>query len=245
MRVVDFARAVVRDAEAAVLTVDFEKGDREREVEYTQGWLRQLLPRRVRLELGLESADFRCVSGIGPSGDDAVVFRGVVEGSRVLVVDSRVLVLVVSPGDEIDGVESVFQKFVDFDQPPAGRAVWSLNRLRTPGADEAGTIEVDRGQRSTWFAKPIVWGTGDRGSYIFVLEKVCLPPTSRIPHPLEAAPRFADGIPVGDPRTYRRFADSNREELAREKFLEMQQRPRVEDRLPGVKGLRAGTPNDR
>lgn len=187
----------------------------------------------------------RSVSGIGPSGDDAVVFSGVFEGSRVLVVDSRVLVLVVRPGDELDGVESVFQKFVDFDQPPAGTATWKLERLGTSGADDAGTIEVDRGQRSTWFARPIVWGTGDGGSHFFVLEKVRVPPTSRIPHPLEAAPRFADGIPVGDLRTYRRFADSNREELAREKFLEMQQRPRDEDRLPGVKGLRAGTPNDR
>lgn len=247
-RRVSFAQALLRDAAEATDAVGLDEAARERELRYARRWITRLLPQRVLDELELGDAEFRCVSGIGPRGDDAVLYGGVVGDTRVELIDSRVLVLVVTSESGLHGVESVFEEFVDYGSRVPRVSV--RYRTEDPG-DSAlgpmGTVEVDRGNAPGWFAPAIAWHVETGGRHVFVVVKELVVPSTKVPLSLDRAPMFVDGIPVDDPRTYRRFVDGNREELSRERFPGLR-RPGSGDGALGdgeSKGVPIGLERDR
>lgn len=239
------ARALVRAAAEAAPIDDLGDSVREREIESTILWLRELIPKRVRFELRIDAARFLCASQLAPAGDDAIVVSGVLDGSEVTVIDSRVLVLAVMPGPDLDGAEAVFARFVNGALRANGTAKWHFDRLDASSGREAGTFTAERSDLPTGFSEPIIWGTGARGVNIFVFEKLRYPPPSKLPYPPEISEQYADGLAVGDPRTYRRFTDSNRRELARERFQGFVERLPVGASPAGVRDRGVGAPRRR
>lgn len=222
--VLRFARSVAHDALSAAEGADVAVADREREVKYASEWIERLLPEDVWRSVRYSPERFRCVSGVGPAGDDAIVVSGTIDGWGVDVVDSRVLILQVRPGPGFDGLGSVVDRFVNCSfHAPRGSVKWTVETLSTGARGESGLIRVDRGDHTAWFTGPIVWSVGRDGEYILVVNKLMRPPSSRGPLLPKHASRHVDGVPVGDPRVYRRFAHSNREELSQSRFGEIPQ----------------------
>ncbi len=245
---VRFGQELLRDAETAAELTELDPIDREREIRYTVGWLRRLLPRRVLDDLESANAEFRCVSGVGPGSDDAVSYRGSVGDYRVDVIDSRVLVLAITPRSasdgtgaslepEVAGPAAAFEQFVDYHHKrPSVSASYQVERLSGSDPLLVGTILVDRGRGRMWFSEPITWSIEPSGRHLFVVEKVVRPPHVKGTWTVKNAPRYTDGMPSGDPRTYRRFANSNRVELARDRFRKFLQQRRTQDPVGGIKG---------
>lgn len=246
--VVNFARALARDAEAATPRADLDPAVTEREVQYTLTWLDRLFPQRVMDRLDLGHARFRSVSRVGPKRDDAVLYSADLGIARVDIIDSRVLALLVAPSAEVNGVEAVFEQLVNYSYHDAsGRVSFRSHEVSRSQTGRVGTIHVDRQPGGGWFAEPIVWADLPDGRYLFVVDKLVSLPSSKVPYPLERASAFVDGIRVNDAREYRRFGESNREDLARERFKQMQMQMRSQSPVTTErrKGTRAGQAESR
>ena len=240
---VQFVDALVRDVATASEPAGLDDAIRAREVRYTRLWLERLLPRDVMDNL--VRARYRCVSGVGPGKDDAVVVSGVVGDVGIEVIDSRVLVLVITREVPTDAIAATFEQFVNYRGHRApGLVSFRLEETDGSSFGRVGTVHVDRGRGGRWVLEPIIWASDGR-RHLFIVDKAVPPPPSKVAHGLESAPESVDGVPVTDSRTYRRFADTNREELAGERFVELpenQPKPRMPD--PG-RGLVDRAPGGR
>jgi hypothetical protein len=195
---------------------ELDQSIREREIDYTWGWLQKAINSDILA--GCNKGEFQFLSDLGDKNDDALVISWQKDDLHVTVVDGRFLVLSVSMTNEaIADVGTVFRKVVNYSYyADKDRVKVRVETLSADASSESwGRITVDRGNARGWFEAPVEWHMA-RDEVIFAFEKVLKPPVSKIV-PRDVS-HLVGGIPLNDSRSYLRFEKSNRNELAMEYF---------------------------
>lgn len=197
---------------------------RKREIDYTRIWLRKTINPDLLIDTSkediqlLSDEDFQLLSGLGKKKDDALMISWNKDQFDITVVDGRFLALSVRVKNEVQAdVEEVFRKVINYGNK--NRVKVNLETLSAADSNDTwGRINIDRGLATGWYEKPVEWHKkGDE--IIFGFEKVMKLPNGRGPITKdEIILQLNGGIPIDDHRSYLRFKNSNREELAKEYF---------------------------
>lgn len=197
---------------------DLDETIRKREVDYTWDWIRNLMKRGFRCDL--KEDDVLAVSDLLPHGDDGILIRWQAQGYMFEALDSRALTLAIRK-DGLGGydVEEVFKSLIRYDiycsTTNAIRVISSTTK-QISAVMAYGQIVVER-KKNGWFRYPVEWYR-DGDALFFVFEKVLVPPPTKGWILDESATMYIGGTRRDDERSFLRFENSNREQLAVEYF---------------------------
>lgn len=201
---------------------------RKREIDYTMIWLWKTINRDILKEVNQE--DFQLLSGLGSKKDDALMISWNIDQFDITIVDGRFLALIVRVTNEDKAdVEEVFKKIVRYwGNADRYRVEVNMETLSAADSNESwGQFTVSQNDVVSRYKKPVEWyNIGNE--VIFAIEKFFEPPVSKVPLKDEIIFNYIGGIPIDDVRSYLRFENSNREDLAKEYY---QKRKNEDDEL--------------
>jgi|GEM_PF-3829878 len=189
---------------------DLKPDQLAREQAYTRRWLEKAFRPGFASEKFFEGA--QPLAG-HRKADDAMLLEFELGGHRaVRVIDGRVLeIAILEEKSHAKDAMAIFKEYFSAD-----RAIESLEQKDLGDRVAHGRLiaKDDRG----WFREPIQW-VRDGDLIVFSFPKVVRRPPMLVPPQPE---NEFGGLPLNDPRAFRRFGDANRQQLAAEQFAAAQ-----------------------
>ncbi len=194
-------------------------------------WSKKVMCRDFMFSINGENIFF--ISGIGEHNDDAGVLKwshnrfhkgfdpeyNPADTYDIELIDSRMITYLVryDKFPEMD-ILDIFKGVVNYYASHKQSAkVGLLETHELKDGSSYGKINNQNYGSAGWFDKPIEWYR--KNDYVlFVFEKVVTLPKSKIAPKYNRENNPVGGIPVSDPRSFRRFDNPNREQLTEEYF---------------------------
>lgn len=202
---------------------DIDAVVRQHELEYTWYWLEKLLNPEILSEA--KKGNAQAVSGLRPYGDDGILIKWKAKGYTLEVLDSRALTLVIQQKElgrqNIEEVFSLLINYVPYTDGHRGRVISTV--AGEPIATvSCGKISVTGRYLTGWFQHPIEWYR-DGDALLLIFDKVLETPISKVKLEGKNITKYIGGTRWSDERSFLRFENSNREQLAAEYFRSMNQ----------------------
>jgi len=184
------------------------------------------------LKKSLEPSDIFFMSGIGEHKDDAGVFKwsynkrdirfdpryDPTDQYDIELIDSRIITYLVRH-DNFPNMDilDIFKESVQYYSTNKNFAEVDLcESHELKNGESYGKIKV-KYDSARWFDSPIEWYR-KKDYVLFVFEKVVTLPKLKMAYRYNPENNPVGGIPVSDPRSFRRFDNPNREQLTEEYF---------------------------
>jgi hypothetical protein len=203
------------------------------EVERTWYWLQKIirptyLPNQVKDTL-LLMPDME-------KGDDWIICRYGLSDMQIQIIDGRTLTLVLKPLKEVQETVDV-QKSEDKESVIAQfaaamfrKVLWydyyleasheqinlELSVVKDDAPFKHGQVLLDRGRTAGWLQNGTIKWWSDGKVVVFDIEKIFVPPTSKLPFSEKNGELYVGGIAPDDPRTFVRFDPAKKIDFGKE-----------------------------
>ena len=201
--------------------LDIVKSIVEREQNYTWRWVTKVISYHfmIRMRWELKKEDIFLVSGLGQKIDDAAVLSWKIDGYEFELIDSRLLTLLIRKDGLTDtDLLDIFKNVIKYpfkSRSPNLINIFVKESHQLCNGKSYGKIVVDHHSHNiSWFIDPIEWYR-DGDFVLFIFQKVLTAIQDKGGWFLDYK-NLVGGIPPDDPRSFLRFENSNREQMAEE-----------------------------